>query len=139
MSQPTEECTMLRALRSCPVRGHCYVPSSEGATHRLTRYLTVELSGRLLLRNSRMLLSCVVLASLHGIFLPQCAAAPAGEPSADKPAATGTSRALIIASIPGDEEHEEQFARIIKDWQKSLTQAFDFAAADVHVLFGKQP
>ena len=130
---------MLRALRSCPVRGHCYVPSSEGATHRLTRYLTVELSGRLLLRNSRMLLSCVVLASLHGIFLPQCAAAPAGEPSADKPAATGTSRALIIASIPGDEEHEEQFARIIKDWQKSLTQALDFAAADVHILFGKQP
>ncbi|HEV3115925.1 MAG TPA: hypothetical protein VGY58_02650 [Gemmataceae bacterium] len=85
-----------------------------------------------------MLLSCAILASLHGILIPRSTAAPAGETSVEKPASTGTSRALIIASIPGDDEHEEQFARIIKDWQTSLTQSMDFAAADVHVLFGKQ-
>src|SRR6266436_600090 len=102
MSQPTEECTMLRALRSCPVRGHCYVPSSEGATHRLTRYLTVELRGPRLLLNSKMLLGCVIVVALHGTFVPKSATASAEQPSVDKPAATGTNRALIIASIPGD-------------------------------------
>jgi hypothetical protein len=55
------------------------------------------------------------------------------------PAPTGASRALIIAGIPGDAEHEEQFARIVKEWRSWLTDSLGFAAADVHLLFGKQP
>src|SRR5438132_6503017 len=52
---------------------------------------------------------------------------------------TGTSRALIVAGLPGDDAHEEEFAGIVKDWRTWLTDALGFPASEVRVLFGKEP
>src|SRR5438067_9262297 len=58
--------------------------------------------------------------------------------SSSLPSQVGTSRAMLVAGIPGDAEHEEQFARIVKEWRTWLTDSLGFAAADVHILFGRQ-
>ena len=51
----------------------------------------------------------------------------------------GTSRALIITGLPGDDAHEEQFAAIVKEWRTWLTDSLGFSAPEVRVLFGKEP
>lgn len=52
-------------------------------------------------------------------------------------AAAGVSRALIVAGIPGDKEHERSFAGVAKDWKDWLTDSLGFAASEVRILFGK--
>jgi hypothetical protein len=49
----------------------------------------------------------------------------------------GTSRALIVVGLPGDAEHERQFAEIAQRWRGWLTDDLGFRADDVHVLFGR--
>src|SRR5438309_11425562 len=50
----------------------------------------------------------------------------------------GVSRALILVGIPGDQEHEEAFASIAKDWRDWLMKDLGFPEAEVHILFGKE-
>src|SRR5579884_872127 len=62
------------------------------------------------------------------LFLIALAAVPA-------PAATG--HALIVVGLPGDAEHETRFAEVAGRWRDWLTGPLGFAAADVHILFGR--
>src|SRR5437660_10826083 len=82
----------------------------------------------------------MVLATLGTLTLAETRAAPPKPPiTPENQQQAGTSRALIIAGIPGDAEHEKQFARIVKEWRSWLTESLAFPARQVHVLFGKQP
>lgn len=46
-------------------------------------------------------------------------------------------QALIVAGLPGDEEHEKLFAEAVEQWRKWLTGPLGFAPAEVRVLFGR--
>ena len=48
----------------------------------------------------------------------------------------GTSRALIVAGIPGDAEHEARFAEVVRGWRAWLTGPLGFDPAEVGVLGG---
>lgn len=56
----------------------------------------------------------------------------------EPPAAPGTSHALILVGLPGDEEHEKLFADTARDWRDWLTGKLDFDPGHVHILFGKK-
>jgi hypothetical protein len=49
----------------------------------------------------------------------------------------GVSRALIVAGLPGNREHETLFAAVVKDWKDWLTDSLGFAPSEVRILFGK--
>lgn len=51
----------------------------------------------------------------------------------------GTSWALIICGIPGDEEHHTLFSETIESLHESLTTRLGFAADNVRVQFGAEP
>jgi hypothetical protein len=53
----------------------------------------------------------------------------------DEPPAT--SRALIVVGLPGDAEHEKQFAEVAGRWRSWLTDDLGFRSDDVHILFGR--
>jgi hypothetical protein len=64
-------------------------------------------------------------------------AGPKAPPGVEAPAKAGTSRALILAGLPGDAEHEEQFATVAGQWRTWLTETLGFPPDEVRVLFGK--
>src|SRR5205823_1064429 len=73
------------------------------------------------------------------VFAVALAAAIAGAAAAiplPNPPPAGKSRALILAGLPGDEEHEQHFGSIAQQWRDWLTGPLGFAATDVRILFG---
>ena len=82
---------------------------------------------------ARLIALCLVTC------LPASSRAEPPRPSSarEKLVPVGISRALIIAGLPGDDAHEEQFAAIVKEWRTWLTDSLGFSAAEVRVLFGK--
>jgi hypothetical protein len=42
-----------------------------------------------------------------------------------------------VVGLPGDAEHEQLFSQVAEQWRDALSQSLRFAAADIHVLFGK--
>ncbi len=71
----------------------------------------------------------LLVVTMTGLAFCAMASPPAEE--------AGTSRALIVVGLPGDAEHEKQFAAIAGRWRSWLTQDLGFRADDVHILFGR--
>jgi hypothetical protein len=42
-----------------------------------------------------------------------------------------------VTGIPGDQEHEESFASVVKDWKDWLTDSLGFPLSETRILFGK--
>src|SRR5262249_38663479 len=61
----------------------------------------------------------------------------AGAKTAAPPSLAGTSHALILVGLPGDDEHDKLFATIAGQWRTWLTGSLGFAPDDVQVLFGR--
>jgi hypothetical protein len=61
----------------------------------------------------------------------------AGAKPAAPPSLAGTSHALILVGLPGDDEHDKLFATIAGQWRTWLTGSLGFAPDDVQVLFGR--
>lgn len=78
-------------------------------------------------RSGRLILALLGLAAWH-------AAAPA--PGRADGAKRGTRRALVVAGIPGDDEHRKRFAGSVEKIVASLTGKYGFAPGDVLVRFG---
>ncbi len=55
----------------------------------------------------------------------------------EKPAATSTSRALIVVGLPGDAENEALFTSLVGQYRDWLTKSLAFDPAEVRVLFGR--
>src|SRR4051812_16182533 len=73
-------------------------------------------------------------AVASGLALAWAAAPPK---SATPTLPQGKSHALILVGLPGDGEHEKQFATIARQWRDWLTDSLGFASRDVRVLFGR--
>jgi hypothetical protein len=73
------------------------------------------------------------------IFLALVVPAQAGDPLPEHPKKIPKlqGRALILAGLPGDKEHEERFAQTVQEWRKWLTGPMGFDPAEIRVLFGK--
>jgi hypothetical protein len=80
-----------------------------------------------------MMRSLLLKLLLAGVAVGITAAASARiRPMDSEPA--GKSRALILAGLPGDEEHATHFGKIAGAWREWLTGPLGFAAADVRLL-----
>jgi len=81
-------------------------------------------------------------AALFLLGLPAGAVAappPAGDtlpPPFSAPGPVGTRRALILAGLPGDDDHRALYAGVVEKIVKALTERHGFPAAEVFVRFG---
>ena len=78
------------------------------------------------------LLVVLVVAPMYAFQAPQPRRA------GDAKTSPGVSRALILVGIPGDQEHDDAFASIAKDWRDWLMKDLGFPETQVHILFGKE-
>jgi hypothetical protein len=61
-----------------------------------------------------------------------------GGPGADGPRTARGDRALIVAGLAGDDEHDALFHRTALVWRRWLTDSLQFPAGGVRVLFGQR-
>jgi hypothetical protein len=66
-----------------------------------------------------------------GLALALAVAGAADEPGGEP---VGKSRAFVVVGLPGDPEHERQFADTARQWHNWLTESLGF---EVTVLFGR--
>jgi hypothetical protein len=73
-----------------------------------------------------------------GVVLVLAAAGATAEPAEEKPAPQpGTSHALILVGLPGDQAHDKLFAAVVRQWRAWLADTLGFPPANVRILFGK--
>lgn len=81
---------------------------------------------------SRLLLAAMILRPAH---------AAAQDPAVEKPAISqpGSSHALIVVSLPGDDAHRQLFDDIQRRWVAWLTGPAGFAPEQITILSGADP